>query len=118
MSENIKFVKTMLLILDEKLDKFFEFCESRITDAIKDFCNIENIPERLNSLVQEFLIEQYVLNKNGVGEGKIIASSASDNGQNVNFKIIGGAEEMSKNAKEFIKANEDELINYRKPRWG
>lgn len=117
MSENLKEIKEMFLITDGELEKFLVFCEKRIIDAIKDFCNIEWIPKCLNSLIQEFLIEQYTLNKDGIGEGKKEVSSASDNGQSVSFKIVGGAEAMSKNAKDFIKANENELINYRKPRW-
>ena len=58
MSDNIIKVKEILNIIDSKLDNYLEFCEKNITDKILDRCNIENIPKRLNSLVQEFLIEQ------------------------------------------------------------
>lgn len=117
MLENMKEIKGMFLITDGELEQFLAFCEKRITDAVKDFCNIEEIPERLNSLIQEFLIEQYTLNKEGIGNGKKEVSSASDNGQSVNFKTIGGAETMAKNVSEFIKRNHKTLIPYRKLRW-
>lgn len=117
MSDNIIEVKKILNITDDKLDAFLTFCEKRLSDEIKDFCNIEAVPERLNLFIQEFLIEQYNLNKNGIGEGKQEVSSASDNGQSVGFKIIGGAEAMAKNASEFIERNEKDLIPYRKMRW-
>ena len=113
-SENIKTVKEILNITDNKLDKYLMFCEKNITDKILDRCHIETIPERLNSLIQEFLMEQYNLNKEGIGEGKKEVSSASDNGQTVNFQNIGGLSSMSKNVDEFLDRNMSTLIKYRK----
>lgn len=116
-SDNIKQVKKILGIADTKLDNYLEFCEKNITDKILDRCNIETIPERLNSLIQEFLIEQYNLNKEGIGEGKKQVSSASDNGQSVSFQTVGGASSMSKNADSFLDRNIATLVAYRKMRW-
>lgn len=116
-SENIKTVKKILNITDNKLDNYLMFCEKNITDKILDRCHIEAIPERLNSLIQEFLIEQYNLNKEGIGEGKKQVSSASDNGQTVNFQTVGGANSMSKNVDEFLDRNMVTLVKYRKIRW-
>lgn len=117
MSENITEVKKTLNITDNKLDNYLEFCEKNITDKILDRCHIEAVPKRLNSLIQEFLIEQYNLNKEGIGEGKKQFSSVSDNGQSVNFQTIGGASSMSKNAEEFLDRNMSTLVAYRKMRW-
>ena len=117
MSDNVKKVKEILDITDEKLDKYLIFCEQVITDEILDRCTIEDIPERLNSLIQEFLIGQYNLNKNGIGEGIKQVSSASDNGQTVNFETIGGAEKIKKNAKEFADDNIARIVAYRRMRW-
>lgn len=117
MSDNINKVKEILDITDNKLDSYLEFCEKNITDKILDRCNIEAIPERLNSLIQEFLIEQYNLNREGIGEGKKQVSSASDNGQSVNFQIVGGVNSMSKNVDEFLDRNMPTLVKYRKMRW-
>lgn len=117
MSDNVKKVKEILNIQDDKLDNYLMFCEQNITDKILDRCHIETIPERLNSLIQEFLIEQYNLNKDGIGEGKKEVSSASDNGQSVNFKTVGGASSMSQNVDEFLDRNMSTLVQYRKIRW-
>lgn len=117
MSDNVNKVKQILNVIDSKLDIYLKFCEQNITDKILDFCNIETIPERLNSLIQEFLIEQYNLNKNGIGEGKKQVSSASDNGQAVSFQTIGGVNTMSQNVDEFLNRNINTLIAYRKMRW-
>lgn len=117
MSDNVKNVKEILNIIDNKLDNYLMFCEKNIVDKILDRCHIETIPERLNSLIQEFLIEQYNLNKDGIGEGKKQVSSASDNGQTVNFQTIGGANSMSKNVDEFLDRNMTTLIKYRKIGW-
>ena len=117
MSDNVKKIKEMLNVIDNKLDNYLEFCEKNISDKILDRCNIETIPERLNLLIQEFLIEQYNLNKEGIGEGKKEVSSASDNGQSVNFKTVGGASSMSQNVDEFLDRNMTTLIQYRKIRW-
>lgn len=117
MLDNVKKIKEILNITDTKLDGYLNFCETNITDKILDKCNIETVPERLNSLIQEFLIEQYNLNKDGVGKGVQEVSSASDNGQSVSFKIIGGSSSMSKNVDEFIDRNMSTLVKYRKMRW-
>lgn len=114
LSENIKKVKEILSVTDNKLDNYLVFCEKNITDKILDRCHIETIPERLNSLIQEFLMEQYNLNKEGIGEGKKEVSSASDNRQTVNFQNIGGSSSMSKNVDEFLDRNMTTLIKYRK----
>lgn len=116
MAKNVDYLENIIDI-DIGILPYLEFAESNITDKILDRCNIDSIPERLNSLIQEFLIEQYNLNKNGIGEGKQEVSSASDNGQSVTFNIVGGASSMSKNANEFLDRNMSELIPYRKLRW-
>lgn len=117
MSDNVKTIKEILNIQDDKLDNYLKFCETNITNKILDRCHIEAIEERLNLLIQEFLIEQYNLNKDGIGEGKKQVSSASDNGQTVSFEIVGGLSSMSKNADEFLDRNMATLVKYRKMRW-
>lgn len=117
MSDNVKRVKEILNVTDSKLDNYLMFCEQNITDKILDRCHIESIPERLNSLIQEFLIEQYNLNKDGIGKGNKQVSSASDNGQTVNFQTVGGVSSMSKNVDEFLDRNMTTLVKYRKMRW-
>lgn len=117
MTDNVKEVKQILNIIDDKLDDYLKFCEKNISDKILDRCHIETIPERLNSLIQEFLIEQYNLNKEGVGEGKKQVSSASDNGQSVSFQIIGGVSSMSQNVDDFLDRNMAILVKYRKVVW-
>jgi len=117
MSDNVNKVKEILDIQDEKLDSYLEFCENNITDKILDRCHIVIIPERLNSLIQEFLIEQYKLNENGILEGKKEVSSVKDREQTVNFQTTGGTATVSKNANQFLDRNMDSLIAYRKIRW-
>lgn len=117
MSENLRALSKFLRIDKYEIEQFLGFCEKNITDKILDRCHIDKIPERLNSLIQEFLIEQYNLNKNGIGEGKKEISSASDNGQTVSFNTVGGASSVSKNADQFLDRNMATLVKYRKIRW-
>lgn len=117
MLKNLKEVSEIIDIDNYNIEKYLEFCEKNITDKILDRCHIETIPERLNSLIQEFLIEQYNLNKEGIGEGKKQVSSASDNGQSVSFQFVGGVSSMSKNVDEFLDRNMATLIKYRKVVW-
>lgn len=117
MSENLKEILKFLCIDNYEIEKFLEFCEKNIIDKILDRCNIDAIPDRLNSLIQEFLIEQYNLNKEGIGKGVKEVSSVSDNGQSVTFNVIGGAATVSKNANEFLNKNMETLVAYRKIRW-
>lgn len=116
-SNNLIEVKRMLHIEDgNMIYGFLNFCEKNIVNKILDRCHIEKLPDGLNTLVQEFLIEQYILNKNGVGEAQLEVSSASDNGQSVSFKSIGGVNIVSKNAEEFLDKNAKSLVKYRKMR--
>lgn len=117
MLKNLKEVSEIIDIDNYNIEKYLEFCEKNITNKILDRCHIETIPERLNSLIQEFLIEQYNLNKEGIGEGKKQVSSASDNGQSVSFQFVGGVSSMSKNVDEFLDRNMATLIKYRKVVW-
>lgn len=117
MTENVKEIKKILNTIDNQLDDYLVFCEKNITDKILDRCHTETVPDRLNSLIQEFLIEQYNINKDGIGEGKKQVSSASDNGQTVQFQIVGGASSMSQNVDEFLDRNMSTLVRYRKLRW-
>lgn len=114
MSENIEKIKNILNVTDEKLDSYLEFCEQNIKDKILDRCHIETIPDRLNSLIQEFLIEQYKLNEKGILEGKKEVTSVSDNGQTVHFETKGGANSRSQNVNEFLDRNMSTLVKYRK----
>lgn len=114
MSDNVKEIKKILDVSDDELDNYLMFCEKNITDKILDRCHIETIPERLNSLIQEFLIEQYNINKEGVGKGVKQVSSASDSGQSVSFQTVGGVNSMSQNVDEFLDRNMTTLIKYRK----
>ncbi len=118
MSKNIDEVKKILSIEnDNSLISYLEFCEKKIINKILDICNIEEIPERLNTLIQEFLIEQYNINKEGIGNGIKQVSSVSDREQTVNFKIVGGVSNVSKNVDEFLDRNMSVLVAYRKMRW-
>lgn len=117
MSENLKIISNFINIENYEIEKFLEFCEKNITNKILDRCHIEAIPERLNTLIQEFLIEQYNLNKNGIGEAKQEVSSVSDNGQTVSFETVGGIKFVSKNAEEFLDKNMATLVKYRKIGW-
>lgn len=117
MTENVQKVEEILNIVDSHLEDYLEFCEDLITNEILDRCHIETIPKRLNSIIKEFLIEQYNFNKEGIGEGKKQVSSVSDNGQTVNFEFIGGADSLSKNVNEFLDRKMATLVKYRKIGW-
>lgn len=114
LSKNVTEIKEILSVTDNKLDKYLEFCERLLVNKILDICNLEKLPEKLNTTVQEFLIEQYKLNEKGVLEGKKEVTSASDNGQTVNFKTVGGIEKVSQNVDEFLDRNMSTLVQYRK----
>lgn len=117
MNKNVLEVKKILNITDNYIENYLAFCENNITNKILDRCNIGSIPERLNSLIQEFLIEQYNLNRDGIGKGVKQVSSASDNGQTVSFETIGGANSLAQNVDAFLNRNASVLNAYRKLRW-
>lgn len=117
MSKNVDEIRKILRIENELIVPYLEFCEENIKNKILERCNIEIIPDKLNTLIQEFLIEQYTLNKEGIGEGKKQISSVSDNNQTVSFQTVGGLSNVSKNVNEFLDKNMSQLVTYRKIRW-
>lgn len=117
MNKNVLEVKKILNITDNHIENYLVFCENNITNKILDRCNIDSIPERLNSLIQEFLVEQYNLNRDGIGKGVKQVSSASDNGQTVSFETIGGVNSVAQNVDAFLNRNASVLNAYRKLRW-
>ena len=117
MSENLNKIKEVLATNSIELDSYLEFCEENITNKILDVCNIAVIPDRLNMLIQEFLLEQYNLNKEGLGKGIKEVSGVSDNGQSISFKTVGGASSLATNINDFLNRNLSIINQYRKLRW-
>lgn len=116
LSDNVKAVKEGYSIAEDTFDNYLTLCENIITPKILDNINCNEIPERLNSLIQEFLMIQYTQNQDGIGKGTTIVSGASDNGQSVSFSNIG-IDTIKRNADTFLDENEISLCAYRKPRW-
>ena len=100
-----------------KKDELLLVASEKGIEIPEDRCHINTIPKRLNSLIQEFLIEQYKLNEDGILECKKQISSVSDNRQTVQFENIGGLTYVSKSADEFLDKNMTTLVKYRRMRW-
>lgn len=115
-SNNIKKVKEAFSIADDTYDKYFTLCEKIIIDKILDNINCEELPERLNSLVVEFLINEYVSNQDGIGKGTTVVASASDVNQSVSFSNTT-LSNINNQADIFLDNNELILSGYRKIRW-
>ena len=68
-------LKQLIGITDDTKDFILEFTIERIENAIKDYCNIKEIPEEINNAVLSMGMELYrAENFEGEEEGKDIKS--------------------------------------------
>lgn len=72
---NLEKLKQLLGIKDNDKDFILEFTIERVEDTIKNYCNIKEIPEELNSTVLSMAMELYrIENFGSEEEGKDIKS--------------------------------------------
>lgn len=106
-------LKLLLGIKDDEKDAILEFTIERVDDAIKNYCNITEIPEELNTTVLSMAMELYRLENFGNEEGKKEVKSIQVGDTTTTFetsKDINIAEELLKDYKA-------QLAPYRKVKW-
>lgn len=112
-------VKERLAITDEKQDKKIQGYIDEITDKVKSICNRINYPEKLNYLAIKYATDcfTYYKNKDNSSNEQLQATSASDNGQTVNFKTVENVSKDDVDIDKVVAKNVDEISMYAYMRW-
>lgn len=106
-------LKLLLGIKDDEKDAILEFTIERVDDAIKNYCNIDKIPEELNTTVLSMAMELYRLENFGNKEGKKEVKSIRVGDTDTTFET---SKDMNI-AEELLKDYKAQLAPYRKIRW-
>lgn len=110
-------VKERLGINDNNKDKEIQGYIDDISSKIKSVCNRIDLPKELEYIVIKYAMNCIVFYKNGYGESKQVVSSATDNGQSVNFKDVGDITSDDIDVDKVIAKNVDEISMYAYMRW-
>ncbi len=112
-------VKKRLDIRSLDQEKKIEGYIDTITSKIKSICNRVDYPEELNYLAIKFAEDcfMYYKDKNGSSNEKLQVTSASDNGQSVNFKTVETVTKDDVDVDKVIAKNMDEISMYAYMRW-
>lgn len=112
-------VKERLDITDTSQDKKIQGYIDDITNKIKSICNRIDYPEELNYLAINYAKNCYIYykNKDNANNEQLQVTSASDNGQTVNFKAIETVSKDDVDVDKVIDKNMDEISMYAYMRW-
>lgn len=112
-------VKDRLEITDTSQDKKIQGYIDEITNKIKSICNRIDYPEELTYLAIKYAKNCYLYykDKDNSSNEQLQATSASDNGQTVNFKIVENISKDEVDVDKVISKNQDEISMYAYMRW-
>lgn len=112
-------VKERLDIKDNSQDKKIQGYIDDITNKIKSICNRIDFPEELNYLAVNYAKSCYIYykNKDDSSNEQLQVTSASDNGQSVNFKTVETVTRDDIDINKVVEKNADEISMYAYMRW-
>lgn len=105
-------LKQLLAINDDKKDAVLEFIMEDVEETIKNYCNINKIPDELLHTAYRMAIDLYQYGNAGGEETPLAVSSVSIGGTSTSFSNATDA------IKETILSNYEEQLNrYRRLVW-
>lgn len=117
--ELLKKVKERLGITDTSEDTKIQGYIDDVIDKIKSICNRIDFPEELNYLAINYAKNCYIYykNKDDSSNEQLQVTSASDNGQSVNFKTVETVTKDDVDINKVVEKNADEISMYAYMRW-
>lgn len=118
--------RTILERIKEQLDLSHDIYDYKIKFYIELFCNKiksicyrEDFPPELDYLAIKFAKNSYLYykDKESSNNERLQATSASDNGQTVNFKVVETVTKDDVDLEKVIEKNINEISRYAKMRW-
>lgn len=112
-------VKKLLEITDNKEDSKIEEYINLFCDKVKSICNRKDFPSKLDYMAVDFAKKNYLYykNKSNSDNEQLQVTSASDNGQSVNFKTVETVTKDDVDIDKIIAKNIDEISMYAYMRW-
>jgi len=112
-------VKKLLNITDTASDTKLQEYINLFCDKVKSVCNRIDFPSELDYLAVEFVKNNYIYykNKDDFQNEHMQVTSASDNGQSVNFKTVEIVSKNDIDLDKVIEKNKDEISMYAYMRW-
>ena len=119
MEEILKKVKELLEIQDDSLDSKLQGYINLLCDKVKSICKRTDFPQELNYMCIEFARKSYLYykNKDNSNNEQLQVTSASDNGQSVNFKTVETVTKDDVDLDKVIAKNMTEIANYAYMEW-
>lgn len=112
-------VKELLEIQDDSLDSKIQGYIDLFCDKVKSICKRKDFPSELHYTCIEFAKKSYLYykNKDNSNNEQLQVTSASDNGQSVNFKTIETISKEDVDIDKVIASNMAEISNYAYMEW-
>lgn len=112
-------VKELLEIQDDSFDKKIQGYIDLFCDKVKSICKRTDFPQELNYMCIEFARKSYLYykDKNNSSNEQLQVTSASDNGQSVNFKTVETVTKDDVDIDKVITKNMAEISNYAYMGW-
>lgn len=112
-------VKNLLEITDTNIDNKIQEYIDLFCDKIKSICNRIDFPSELDYMAVDFAKKCYIYykNKDNSSNEQLQVTSASDNGQSVNFKTVETITKDDVDLDKVIAKNIDEISMYAYMRW-
>lgn len=112
-------VKILLELNDDSLDNKIQGYIDLFCDKVKSICKREDFPHELNYMAVDFAKKSYLYykNKDNSSNEQLQATSASDNGQTVNFKTVETITKDDIDIDKVITKNIAEISNYAYMGW-
>lgn len=112
-------VKELLEIQDDSFDNKIQGYIDLFCDKVKSICKRAYFPQELNYMCIEFARKSYLYykNKDNSSNEQLQATSASDNGQTVNFKTVETITKDDVDLDKIVAKNIAEISNYAYMGW-
>lgn len=112
-------VKELLEIQDDSLDNKIQGYIDLFCNKVKSICKRKDFPQELNYMCIEFARKSYLYykDKDNSNNEQLQVTSASDNGQSVNFKTIETISKDDVDIDKVIAMNMAEIANYAYMEW-
>lgn len=112
-------IKELLEIQENSLDSKIQGYIDLFCGKVKSICKRKDFPQELNYMCIEFAIKNYLYykDKDNSSNEQLQVTSASDNGQSVNFKTIETITKDDVDIDKVIAKNMAEISNYAYMEW-
>lgn len=112
-------VKELLEIQDDSFNSKIQGYINLFCDKVKSICKRKDFPQELNYMCIEFARKSYLYykNKDNSNNEQLQVTSASDNGQSVNFKTVETITKDEVDIDKVITNNMAEIANYAYMEW-